>query len=250
MSLSVNGIEFSYNGYPTLHHIDFELEAGEILGILGVNGAGKSTLLKCINKILTPKHGTVYLNGIDLLSLDNTAIAKHLAYVPQSHFKFVMTVFDYVLMGRKPHIKWHATEKDYHITESILCQMKLEKFAERSITEISGGEMQKVIISRALAQEPEILILDEPTSSLDLKNQYDVMTMIRDIIREQKISAIISIHDLNLALRFADRFLIIKDNSSFLIKNKEELSAKIIRDVYGLDVSFNKIEGHTVIVPV
>ncbi|QTA83095.1 putative ABC transporter, ATP-binding protein [Desulfonema limicola] len=250
MTLLVKDIEFSYNSLAILKDIRFKLGPRQLLGVLGVNGAGKSTLLKCLNKILHPKTGSVFLGSRDMLMLNGAEIARHMAYVPQKYGNESLTVFDAVLLGRKPHIRWAASQKDLRIVENILRQMNLEKFSLRPVNTLSGGEMQKVIIARALAQEPEILLLDEPTSSLDLKNQFEVMNIISRVIRQQDLSAVVSIHDLNLAVRFADLFLMIKDNTVYGLVEKKDLTPEMVRDVYGIEVLLGNIKGHTVIVPV
>ncbi len=249
MLISAAGIEFSYNSHPVLEDIGFQLNKGQILGILGVNGAGKSTLLKCLNKVLAPQKGSVILNHEEILKMKGREIAKRMAYMPQKYFEEPLTVFDAVLLGRKPHIRWSATDKDFQIVEEILAEMNLEPFALRPVSSLSGGEMQKVVIARALAQEPKVLLLDEPTSNLDIRNQFEVMTMIRKIVQERELSAVVSIHDLNLAFRFADRFLMMRHHKVYRFIDKKDASPEMIREVYGIDVSLAEIEGHPVVVP-
>ena len=169
MILSVDGIEFSYKSKRILENVKFKVNRGDVVSILGVNGAGKSTLIKCINKILKPKQGTILIDNYDIDKLDNLEIAKKMGYVPQRADGNYMTVFDTVLLGRKPHIKWEISEKDIELVNNILKLMNLEDYALRYTNELSGGELQKVIIARALVQEPHVLLLDEPTNNLDLK---------------------------------------------------------------------------------
>lgn len=250
MILSVQGISFRYNSSPVLDGVSFELGRGQALGVLGVNGAGKSTLLKCINKILKPTHGSILLNHEDILSLSGTRIARRMGYVPQKYSEDTLTVFDSVLLGRKPHIKWSAVKRDYEIVETILHTMKLDRFALRKVSELSGGESQKVIIARALAQEPDILLLDEPTSNLDLKNQIDVMNLIRDVVRNHDVSVIVTMHDLNLAMRYTDSLLMIRDNTVYCCIPPDRVTPEIIHDVYGIDVILADVNGYPVVVPV
>jgi len=249
MNLNVKGIEFSYNHHPILDGVSFGLGPGEILGVLGVNGAGKSTLLKCLNRILKPQAGSILLNADNVQKMRGTEIARHFGYVPQKYIEETLTVFDAVLLGRKPYIKWSASTEDLLIVEDILTRLGLEHFAQRPVDRLSGGELQKVIIARALAQEPEILLLDEPTSNLDLKNQLQVMRIIANVVKEDKISAIVSLHDINLALRFADHFLMLKDGKVHFLSPKEEVIPKDIEKVYGVKVIISKINEHKVIVP-
>lgn len=249
MMISAAGIEFAYNSHPVLENIGFQLDKGMILGILGVNGAGKSTLLKCLNKVLNPHKGSVVLNDEEILKMKGREIAKRMAYMPQKYLDDPLTVFDAVLLGRKPHIQWTVGERDFQIVEKILAEMNLEPFALRPVHSLSGGEMQKVVIARALAQEPKVLLLDEPTSNLDIRNQFEVMAMIRRIVQERDLAAVVSIHDLNLAFRFADMFLMMRHHKVYRFIDKKEATPEMIREVYGIDVSLAEVKGHSVVVP-
>ena len=250
MNLKVAGIEFSYNHTPVLDGVSFNLGHGQILGVLGVNGAGKSTLLKCLNRILKPKAGSIFLNGCDLRKMRGREIASHFGYVPQKYADESLTVFDAVLLGRKPYMKWSASTRDLLIVEDILRRLGLEHLAQRSANSISGGELQKVIIARALAQEPEILLLDEPTSNLDLKNQLQVINIITKAVHEYGMSAIVSIHDINLALRFVDHFLILKEGMVHSLSPKAMLTSADIEEVYGVKVIISQVNENKVVIPV
>jgi len=247
--LKVADIYFSYNSHPVLSNVSFCLERGQIMCVLGVNGAGKSTLLKCLNRILEPHRGTVLLDGADLSSMNHGRIAQLIAYVPQRYPESGLTVFESVLMGRKPHIRWSMGGGNYALAETIIRQIGLEHLAMRPISTLSGGELQKVVIARALAQSPQVLLLDEPTSNLDLKNQLEVMELIRKIVKQRGLSAVAAIHDLNMALRFADSYLFLKDGRIYAVAGKEELTAETIRQVYGVDVELVRIGNHMVVVP-
>ncbi|MFH1488604.1 MAG: ABC transporter ATP-binding protein [Pseudomonadota bacterium] len=249
MNLKVRGIEFSYNHHPILDGVSFDLRPGEILGVLGVNGAGKSTLLKCINRILKVRAGSIFLNDHDLQKMRSGEIARHFGYVPQKYTEESITVFDAVLLGRKPYIQWSAKTGDLSIVEDILKRLQLEHLALRPVDRLSGGEYQKVVIARALAQEPEILLLDEPTCNLDLKNQLQVMNMITRAVRDYRISAIISLHDINLAMRFVDHFLMLKDGKVRFLAPKAKVEPENIEDMYGVKVMISKINDHRVVIP-
>ena len=250
MKLKVEGISFSYNSHTILSDIDFTLEPGKIMCVLGVNGAGKSTLLKCMNRILRPQKGTVFIGDENLHSMNGDDIARKLGYVPQRHPDNMLNVFESVLLGRRPHMGWKATIKDYEIVEKIIHDIGLEGLAMRPVSNLSGGELQKVVIARALAQSPAILLLDEPTSNLDLKNQMEVMTLVRRIVVDQGLSVVVAIHDLNIALRFADILLFLKDHRIYSISDKTGFTEKTVREVYGVDVILTEAEGHRVVVPV
>jgi iron complex transport system ATP-binding protein len=249
MKLKVNDIRFSYNGHSVLSEVGFGIEPGQILCVLGINGAGKSTLLKCLNRILKPQRGSVLIDGEDLLRMDRNSVARKMGYVPQSHNETGLTVFEVVLMGRRPHIRWALNSRDYAVVEKIMRQIGIEHLSMRSISDLSGGETQKVLIARALAQSPEIVLLDEPTSNLDLSNQLEVMGLIRWIVETERLSAVVAIHDLNIALRFADNFLFLKENRIHAVSKREDLTEETIGQVYGVEVEFVKVGGHTVVAP-
>jgi iron complex transport system ATP-binding protein len=248
MILSVDGIHFQYPSRSVLKGVSFELGKSQILGVLGVNGAGKSTLLKCLNRILRPEKGEVLLEGKNLLKMGGNQIARRMGYVPQKYGEEKLTVYDTVLLGRKPYIRWAAAENDFQVVEKILRLLHLEEFAMRPFCELSGGEMQKVIIARALAQEPQILLLDEPISSLDLKNQLEVMELVAEIVQDHGLSAILSLHDINLALRFADRLLFLKDGKIHTLSDRESVTAQIIQEVYGVEVILQEVQGYPLVI--
>lgn len=249
MKLTVANINFSYNSHPVLSDVNFSLDRGQVMCVLGVNGAGKSTLLKCLNRILKPQRGSVLVEGEDLLLMSQNCVARRMGYVPQRHPETRLSVFEAVLMGRKPHIRWALTSDDYILVEKIITQIGIAHLAMRPVSDLSGGELQKVIIARALAQSPEILLLDEPTSNLDLKNQLEVMGLIRRIVETQGLAAVIAIHDLNIAVRFADRFIFLKEQRIHAVSTQKDLTPEMIRQVYGVEVALKQFEGHTIVVP-
>ncbi len=249
MKLVADGITFNYNSHPVLSEVSFKIDRGEMLCILGVNGAGKSTLLKCLNRILSPRQGSVLLEGKVLSGMSRSEVARRIGYVPQRQSESGMSVFETVLMGRRPHMGCSASSDDYAIVERILNRIDLAHLAMRRVDTLSGGQLQKVIIARALAQTPKILLLDEPTSSLDLKNKLEVMGLIRDISTTHGISTIIAIHDLNIAVRFADRFLFLKEGQIHGVCTRETLNAEMIRQVYDVKVALQEFEGHLFVLP-
>ncbi|MCK5109025.1 MAG: ABC transporter ATP-binding protein, partial [Methanosarcinales archaeon] len=170
--LQIKDLVFSYGSTRILDRITMELGSSEVLGIVGPNGAGKSTLIRCIDQILVPEHGTVLLDGQDMKTMSRMEIAKRIGYVPQSvSTVFPATVFDTVLMGRRPHLGWRSSEEDIDMVLEVLTMLKIKHLAMRDFNEISGGQQQKVLIARALAQDSGIILLDEPTSNLDIKHQ-------------------------------------------------------------------------------
>ena len=249
MILSVQGIRFHYPGRPVLDEVSFAVEKGQVLAILGTNGTGKTTLLKCINRILVPAAGTVFVGDERVAGLSRNALAQRVGYVEQQRAGSRATVFNAVLLGRKPYIRWDITQTDMEIASQAMDTLGLGDYALRYLDELSGGELQKVVIARALAQEPEVLLMDEPTSSLDLKNQLEVLNLIRQISRERGIAAVVAMHDLNLALRFADRFLLLKDKTIFAAGGPEVMTPENIESVYAVPVTIATHNGSRVVIP-
>jgi iron complex transport system ATP-binding protein len=249
MILELKNIEFSYNGSPVLRGIEFDVKKGDVVSILGVNGAGKSTLLKCINGILKPQKGEIFIDHTNIKKTSRTEIAKALAYVPQRSEQSFITVFDAVLLGRKPYIKWDVTKNDIEITERVLSALGLKKLSLRYINELSGGEFQKVVIARALVQQPKVILLDEPTNNLDPKNQFEVMDIIKEISKRKGISSVIVMHNVNLAVRLSDRFILLKEGKVFAEGGLEIITKDNMEKVYGIPVTVENIRGITVILP-
>ncbi|MCD6427682.1 MAG: ABC transporter ATP-binding protein [Caldisericaceae bacterium] len=250
MILEVRDIAFSYGKIPILSHINLEVEKGKVISVLGVNGAGKSTLLKCINGILKVQSGKILINGKEISKMSRTEIAREISYVPQRSEAPFITVFDAVLLGRKPYIKWDATKKDIEITRNVLKMLDIEKLSLRYVTELSGGEFQKVVIARALVQQPKLMLLDEPTNSLDIKNQFEVMDIIKRISRVHNIASVVVMHDINLALRFSDGFVLMKEGKIFASGGIEVITSENVESVYGIPVTVEKINGHILVEPI
>ncbi len=249
MILSVEGVTFRYNGRKILHDVKFHVPRHEILAILGPNGVGKTTLLRCINTLLRPEAGTVMVEKQDLLSLRREEIARLIAYVPQRGETGPVTAFDAILLGRRPHVRWDVTREDILKVQAIIDQLHLGSLSLCPIDSMSGGELQKVMIARALVQEPCLLLLDEPTSSLDLKNQAEILAFLRMIVRDHSLTAVLTMHDINQAIRFADRFLFLKDGEIFAAGTQEILTPELIQAVYGIPVTIAEVNGMPFVVP-
>lgn len=256
MKLKIKNISFSYDSVDALKNISFEAEEGEILGIIGPNGSGKTTLLKCINRVLKPKEGVVMLEDMDLSVLNQREIAQKIGVVPQQSFsQFPFTVFDIVLMGRYPYITRFGGEKkeDFDMVEECLNLCGISHLAERLIIEISGGEYQRVIIARALAQNPKVLLLDEPTLHLDINHQIELLELLKSLAKKKNLIIIMVSHDLNLASRFSDKILILKEGKIYRAGLPEEvLTPQIIKEVYGIKVEIlrSKITNSLNIIPI
>lgn len=249
MILDVRDIRIGYNGRMVLQGLDFAVDRGQMLAILGPNGVGKTTLLRCINAMLRPKTGVVLVEDVDVFRMRAADIAKRLGYVPQRNDAGRITAFDAVLLGRKPHLRWRISNDDLRKVDGALQQLELEHLALRYIDEMSGGELQKVCIARALVQEPSVLLLDEPTSSLDLKNQLEILRTIRHVVHEHMLAAVMTMHDLNMAFRFSDAFVFIKEGKVYYSGQNAELTPEMVLDVYGVPVDILRHEGQTVIIP-
>ena len=249
MILSVDELRFFYRNQEVLADIAFSIDEGEIVAILGPNGVGKTTLLKCLNRILTPRGGAVLLEGDDLSRLDMMEIARKVGYVPQRVETGRLTAFDAVLLGRRPHIGWDVTGKDLKIVDAVFRRLQMDHLRLSYIDEMSGGELQKIAIARAIVQEPKVLLLDEPTSNLDLKNQVNILSIIARIVREHHIAAVMTMHDLNQALRFADRFIFLKGGRVYSHGGHDMVSSAVIEEVYGLPVVIGELGGVRCVVP-
>lgn len=249
MILDVDGVAFTYRSAPVIRDVTFNLRPNQILAILGPNGVGKTTLLKCMNAILRPKTGSILVEDLDLLTADRMEIARRMGYVPQRSEAGRMTAFDAILLGRRPHIQWNVSESDLQIVEAAIRMLRLEDLSLRYINEMSGGELQKVSIARALVQEPRVLLLDEPTSSLDLRNQLDILEIVRRVVTEHDVAAVMTMHDLNMALRYADRFIFLKDGVIHAAGGPEVVTAEIIEAVYGVSVAVEQYNGFHIVVP-
>ena len=249
MLLEVNGIEFSYGSTPTLNDVSLSVERGQVLTLLGPNGVGKTTLLKCLNKILEPSGGSVMIEGVDIHKISRREAAKQMGYVPQRGDVSRMTVFDAVLLGRRPYIEWDASEKDLRLVSRVIDLMGLKDMSLRYVDEISGGEYQLVQIARALAQQPEVILMDEPTSSLDISNQHMIMKVIRKIVQRNNMAAVMTIHDLNLAVRYSDKFVMMHGGRIFAAGDHDVITPENIWAAYHVDAFVERIRGIPVVIP-
>ena len=246
--MQIKNLSYHYKGSPeVLRDVSFDIEPGKFLAILGNNGVGKSTLLKCFNHILKPDSGEVLLDGKNLLTQSAREVAKQVAFVSQSVPDTQLTVHDVVMLGRRPYMTWGFTEEDHHIVHDAMHRLDVEDMRGRFLNELSGGEKQKVMLARALAQQPKALLLDEPTSALDIQNQYQVLKMVRDICHKDDMIAVVVIHDLNLALQFCDRFLLLKDGKVYRYGDHSILDSKALQEVYGVNAKVVEIEDRRMV---
>lgn len=250
MRLKVTNLRYGYSqAREVVKGVSFAAQAGECLAVLGVNGVGKTTMLKCINRIIRPTEGEVLVDDVPVNKLSGRALAQQIGYVPQGCEFADSSVFDAVLLGRKPFIQWDVTKHDLEIVQQVLALLSLEEYANRNVNALSGGERQKVSIARALAQQAPVLLFDEPTSNLDMKNQLEVLDITRQVVRQQGLTAVVILHDLNLALRFADKFLVMKDGAVYAFGDRTVVNPQTIQEVYGVPAQVVEFQGRPVVIP-
>ena len=232
--IEIRGLSFSYGRTRILDNICLSAEAGECVGILGNNGAGKSTLVTCVNRIREPDGGDVFIEGVRVKDMSRREMARQIAYVAQKNEMTHTTVYDCVLLGRRPYIRWMLSEEDTALCADMMRKVGIEHLRFRYLDELSGGELQKVMLARALVQQPKVLLLDEPTSNLDPVNQYEMMHLVRTVAKEQGITVLVVMHDLNLALRYCDKFYFMKSGRMCRTGGTEIVTKEVIEEVYGM----------------
>ena len=244
MSLSVQHLSFSYGPRRILEDVTFEVAPGAFCALLGPNGSGKSTLVKAIAGVHRAKSGTVTVEGRETSSLGRRELARVVGYVPQAgDAPFDLTVREAVMLGRTPHFGIAPRAEDRAKVEDAIARMGLGDLAERSMSELSGGQAQRALIARALAQDTRVLLLDESTSALDLRYQIETLQLVRQITREEGISALIAIHDLNHAARYCDQIVVL--HGGRLVADgspAEALRAPVLRSVFEVDVEVDARE--------
>ena len=218
-----------------LKNVDLALPAGKFTAILGPNGSGKTTLMKQINRILVPQSGRVTVSGVDVASMTPGDMARTIAYVPQMTGGILAgSVMDTIMLGRKPYIKWKPSEEDVEIVSKCLMRFHLEEIAQRDFNALSGGQKQTVLIARALAQTPRMYLFDEPVSFLDVRNQLEIMNTARELVDRDGKTVIMVLHDLNMALRYADHVVMMKEGEVFAQGTPQEvITEENILAVYG-----------------
>lgn len=247
MEIRFESVSFSYpNGVKVLHDIDLELNGTGLVCIIGSNGVGKSTLVKCMNKLLKPTSGKVYIDGKSVEDRSLKEISSLVAYVPTSSQDcFSMPVIDSILIGRHNHQKWKTTDEDIEIAHKVMRLMGIDDLSMRGLNELSAGQHQKVSLARGLIQDPKILILDEPTSNLDVKHQVYVTELLRGISKEKDMMVIMISHDLNLSSKYADKIVVM--SSPGVIHSvgtpEEVITRDMVVEVYGVDCEIINNKG-------
>ncbi len=236
MHVKIDDVEFSYSSTPVLNDITLDINGPGFVSILGPNGVGKSTLIHCMNKILEPTSGSVFIDGEDVKGISIKELAKEIGYVPYSaNDSFPLTVVDTVMMGRHPHAKWNTLDRDLDIVYDTLKMLGISHLAMRQFNELSAGQHQKVMLARGLVQEPKILLLDEPTSNLDVRHQLEVTKMLKRLSVEKGILIIMISHDINIAAKYADQIILMFQGNVYDVGTPNEVITKEnLMTVYGV----------------
>lgn len=237
-TVSIEGLSFEYSKDALiLNGIDLALSGSQLVSIIGPNGVGKSTLIHCIDRILSPTKGVVMVDGADVGSYSAKDLAKKIGYVPYAtNDSFPMTVVDTVLMGRNPHRRWKSLHDDMIAVEEAMRMMDVSSLAMRSFSELSAGQHQRVMLARGIAQEPEILLLDEPTANLDIKHQMDVIRLLKELSVAKGVMVIMISHDLNLASKYSDNVIMMSEGRIFAVGKPEDvITEENIRHVYDVE---------------
>lgn len=251
MRISIENLVQGYGKRTVLDGLDFEISSGELLTVLGPNGSGKSTLMKTLCNIIKPRSGDIFLDGTSSSGFSKKEFAKKVAYVPQSSSVFGNTsVYDTVLAGRRPYIDWSYSDRDIGMAADAMRRMHIDDLHDVPISSLSGGQRQRVHIARALAQDPDIFVLDEPTSALDLKHQIDTMNIMHDLAKNMGKGAFVALHDINLALNYSDRVIVLKDGKIYdQGRPADVITTRMIKDVYGVDAEIVSDDHGTFIHP-
>jgi iron complex transport system ATP-binding protein len=240
LTLKLDNVSLGYGKRTILKDISLQANPGELVGIIGPNGSGKSTLLKSVIRVLKPYSGKIFINGNSLDEMRHKDLAQLVAIVPQNPvLPDLFTAFEVVLLGRTPHLGLlrYESSTDLAIVQKSMEITHTEHLAERRIGEISGGEKQRLVIARALAQEPKILLLDEPTAHLDINYQVETLELVRRLCIEDDLIVLIALHDLNVAVQYCNRLVILNGGVIYSQGTPEAVvNAKTIKDVYGVDV--------------
>jgi iron complex transport system ATP-binding protein len=239
-NLRLDSISLGYGKQTVLHNVNIEAKPGEMLGIIGPNGSGKSTLLRGITRLIQPSSGRIFLDGTDIADINRQNLAQLVAVVPQNPvLPELFTALEVVLMGRTPHLGLLRYEggKDLAAVQKAMEATQTLAFAERRVGELSGGERQRLTIARALAQEPKIILMDEPTANLDINYQIETLDLARQLCREQNFIVVVTLHDLNLASQYCDRLVVLCNGSVYCQGTPNSvINAQTIKEVYGAEV--------------
>ncbi|MDD5700557.1 MAG: heme ABC transporter ATP-binding protein [Dehalococcoidales bacterium] len=239
VKLEISNISLSYNHHPVVQGLSFQVRPGEMVGLIGPNGCGKTSIIKALSRILSPITGRITLDGRETRQISRQEFARLIGVVPQNpSLPDTFTVAEVVLLGRNPHLGFLRNEsaRDLAICYWSMQRTGVEALAERKMSELSGGERQRVTIARVLAQEPKAILLDEPTANLDIKHEIDILALIKGLCREKNMAVLIALHDLNLAVQYCDRLLMIKGGRIYAEGTPQTvITTANIKEVYETD---------------
>ncbi len=239
-------MDFAYgSGELILKDVTIDIRNPQLISIIGPNGVGKSTLIHCMNRILTPRKGTVMVDDVNVEEYKVKELAKKMGYVPYSaNDTFPLTVVDTILMGRNPHRKWKSLHDDMQVVKEVLEMMDITPLAMRPFNELSAGQHQRVMLARGLAQEPEILLLDEPTANLDIRHQMDVIRLLKQLSVKRGIVVIMISHDLNIAAKYSDNIIMMSEGTIYAVgKPVDVITPESVKAVYGVDTDVVLSDG-------
>lgn len=237
IELEIENLGLAYGNNVVMRDLTFRVSPGEMVGLIGPNGSGKSTVIKALSRVIRPQSGKILLDGRNITDIRRTELARMIGVVPQMPLlPSTFSAFEIVLMGRNPHLGLlrHESARDMEITWEAMGRTAIRSLAERQIGELSGGEIQRIIIARVLAQEPKSILLDEPTSNLDINHQVEILDLIKNLCREDNLMVVITLHDLNLAAQYCDRLILINNGRVHAQgRPAEVINAQNIEEVYG-----------------
>ena len=240
LKLRLQNVTLGYGKKITLSDVTLEARPGEIVGIIGPNGSGKTTLIRGLTRLITPLSGQIHINGHNIRKMKANELARFVAVVPQNtELPRLFTAFEVVLMGRTPHLGLfrYEGENDIAIVRKAMEATQTLSLAERRVGELSGGEVQRLIIARALAQEPEIMLFDEPTAHLDINYQVEILDLVHHLCRERNLIIMVALHDLNLAAQYCHRLVILHNGKIHSQGDpRDVINSSTIKEVFGADV--------------
>ncbi|RXK13270.1 iron ABC transporter ATP-binding protein [Halarcobacter mediterraneus] len=236
-------LNYSLKNKQILKDITINSKSGDVTAIIGPNGAGKSTFLKLLRKFIQKDSGEISLDNKQIEYFDNKQLSKLISYLPQTTKAIACSVEDCILLGRKPHMRFFPKKEDYDKCEKIINELNLEKFKEKNVLKLSGGEFQKVLIARSLVQEGNILFLDEPINHLDIKNQLEIMDITKNMTKQKNLTTYVVLHDLNLALKYANKILLLKNGENIFYGEKKKLKEEILSHAYEVELKLIEFKG-------
>lgn len=248
--IKFDNVAIAYQKNTILENVTLNIDRGVITTFLGPNGCGKTSLMSTINRTIKPVQGSIHIDGSEISKLNTKSLAKIVATVPQFYnANFNYSVFDMILLGRSPHVDYMPKKEDADKVEEAIEHIGIEHLRDREFNKLSGGEKQLVMIARAIAQDAEVILLDEPTSYLDLKNQLKVLSIVKEINALKKVTCIMSLHDPNHALMYSDKIVLIHNGTVKTGNTEDMIHEKNIYDVYGVKAEVLTIKGKKYVIP-